>query len=95
MLESTNHSTQTVAAALLVAFFAGCAFEPSERARQERAERATQSINLQGFPPEYRQGFTDGCAAVGAAAPTKPTGAPNFVQGWQDGFKHCTNRKPQ
>ncbi|MFN0299351.1 MAG: hypothetical protein ACKVQU_03240 [Burkholderiales bacterium] len=86
---------QPVAAALLVTFLAGCAFEPSKQVRQERAERATQSINLQGFPPEYRQGFTDGCAAVGVVATPKPTGVPNFVQGWQDGFKHCTNRKPQ
>ncbi|MFM9887126.1 MAG: hypothetical protein ACKVQT_29200 [Burkholderiales bacterium] len=95
MPESKRHFMQTLAIALLVACLASCALEPSQRVRQERAERATQSINLQGFPPEYRQGFADGCAAVGTTAPPKPTGVPNFVQGWQDGFKHCTNRKPQ
>ena len=94
MLEAASHLIRMVTLTLSMALLASCAFEPSQSVRQERAQRATQSINLQGFPPEYRQGFTDGCATVGGASSPKPAGEPNYVQGWQDGFKHCTNRRP-
>lgn len=63
----------------------------------ERAARTTQSLNLSGFPPEYRKGFTDGCAAVGAPKPASaPSGAePQFQQGYKDGFSYCTRRPPR
>jgi hypothetical protein len=73
----------------------GCAAMGSGAVGPQRAARATQSINLQGFPPEYQQGFTEGCAAVGANPIPKPAGEPNYVTGWRDGFKHCTAKRPQ
>lgn len=60
----------------------------------QRAQRVTDSINLQGFPPEYQRGHTDGCAAVGVTSPPKPSGEAMYVQGWQDGYKRCSARRP-
>jgi len=53
------------------------------------------NINLQGFPPEYRQGYADGCvSASGAerkdAARFKSDG--QYRTGWQDGNALC--KKP-
>lgn len=60
----------------------------------QRAQRVTDSINLQGFPPEYQRGHTDGCAAVGVTPVPKPSGEAMYVQGWQDGYKRCSARRP-
>lgn len=60
----------------------------------QRAQRVTDSINLQGFPPEYQRGHTDGCAAVGVTPPPKPSGEQMYLQGWQDGYKRCSARRP-
>lgn len=60
----------------------------------QRAQRVTESINLQGFPPEYQRGHTDGCAAVGVTPVPKPSGEAMYVQGWQDGYKRCAARRP-
>src|SRR6266581_6338028 len=53
------------------------------------------SVNLQGFPLPYRQGYADGCASVGAlehkdAARFKSDG--QYRTGWQDGFALCKKR---
>lgn len=60
----------------------------------QRAQRVTDSINLQGFPPEYQRGHTDGCAAVGVTPTPKPSGEQMYMQGWQDGHKRCSARRP-
>jgi hypothetical protein len=53
------------------------------------------SINLQGFPVPYRQGYTDGCASTGAveqkdAARFKSDG--QYRTGWMDGNALCKKR---
>jgi hypothetical protein len=53
------------------------------------------NVNLQGFPLPYRQGYTDGCASVGAteqkdAARFKSDG--QYRTGWQDGFYLCKKK---
>jgi hypothetical protein len=53
------------------------------------------SVNLQGFPLAYRQGYTDGCASVGAteqkdAARFKSDG--QYRTGWQDGVFLCKRK---
>jgi hypothetical protein len=54
----------------------------------------TSSVNLSGFPPEFRRGFTDGCAAVRASATAqRPKGEAQYVAGWQDGFDYCKPRQ--
>ena len=52
-------------------------------------------INLQGFPLPYRQGYTDGCASVGAleqkdAVRFKSDG--QYRTGWFDGNALCKKR---
>ena len=53
------------------------------------------NVNLQGFPLAYRQGYTDGCASVGAteqkdAARFKNDG--QYRTGWQDGVFLCKKK---
>lgn len=78
---------------LLVA--AGCA-GPQEPLRPgaERPETVTTSINLSGFPPEFRRGFSDGCAAARANDPSsRPKSQGPYVVGWSDGFDYCRPKK--
>ena len=61
-------------AGLLVA---GCAaFQPEEPVRPGAGNPATvtDAINLSGYPPEFRSGFREGCAAARAGSPNKPKG---------------------
>jgi hypothetical protein len=54
----------------------------------------TRSINLSGFPPEFRRGFTDGCAAAHARHGTaRPKADGQYGAGWRDGFDYCRPQK--
>jgi len=82
---------------LLSAVVAGCA-SPALRAGADNPAQVTNSINLSGFPPEYKRGFTAGCESAKDAAarsPLRPKGDGSFVQGWQDGLDYCRPRKPR
>jgi len=53
------------------------------------------SVNLQGFPLEYRQGYADGCASVSGSERKDATRFNNDGQyrtGWQDGNATCKKR---
>jgi hypothetical protein len=54
------------------------------------------NVNLQGFPLPYRQGYTDGCASVGATEPEKDAARfksdGQYRTGWQDGFYLCKKK---
>jgi hypothetical protein len=82
---------------LLPALVAGC---PSQSLRPGADDPAqvTNTINLSGFPPEYKRGFAAGCGnakdASGRSGP-RPKGDASFVQGWQDGLDYCRPRKPR
>jgi len=81
----------------LAAVLAGCA-SPTLRAGADRPAQVTNSINLSGFPPEYKRGFTAGCENAREAAgrmAQRPKGDASFVQGWQDGADYCSARKPR
>ena len=67
---------------------------PTTPVGPERAERTTRALNLAGFPPEYRSGFTAGCASVGSPAAPIPPGEASFRQGYRDGASHCLRRPP-
>jgi hypothetical protein len=73
----------------------GCASN-SLRVGADNPAQVTKSINLSGFPPEYKRGFTAGCDdarnASGRAA-QRPKGDASFAQGWQDGLDYCSPRK--
>jgi hypothetical protein len=80
---------------LLCAVLNGCT-SPNLRAGADDPARVTDSINLSGFPPEYKRGFTAGCEnakdAPGRAA-QRPKGDASFAQGWQDGIDYCRPKK--
>jgi hypothetical protein len=82
---------------LLSVVLVGCASQ-SLRVGADDPAHVTDSINLSGFPPEYKRGFAAGCDsakdAPGRAAP-RPKGEASFVQGWQDGVDYCRSRKPR
>lgn len=72
---------------------------PPEPARPQGAPTTSanpqSSVNLQGFPLPYRQGYADGCSSVGALehkdqARFKSDG--QYRTGWQDGFALCKKR---
>jgi hypothetical protein len=53
------------------------------------------SVNLQGFPLEYRQGYADGCASISGSERKDATRFKNDGQyrtGWQDGNALCRKR---
>lgn len=78
----------------LGAILAGCA-STSLRPGAEDPARVTDTINLSGFPPEYKRGFTAGCeyARHASARPAQhPRGDAALVQGWKDGKDYCTQR---
>jgi hypothetical protein len=80
---------------LLCALLGGCA---SLRAGADDPARVTQSINLSGFPPEYKRGFSAGCEDAGNASgrsARRPKGAGSFAQGWRDGLSYCRPQRPR
>jgi hypothetical protein len=75
----------------------GCASQ-SPRVGADDPARVTNSINLSGFPPEYKRGFAAGCEYAqdtSARGALRPKGDASFVQGWQDGADYCRARKPR
>lgn len=79
--------------AFLILVLAGCGIF------QSVGERQISTLNLSGFPPEYRRAFVAGCnrASAGgepADAPRAKEGAMLVAQAWRDGFDYC-KRNPQ
>jgi hypothetical protein len=86
-----------IAVLLLYAFLNGCA-SPALRPGADDPAHVTSSINLSGFPPEYKRGFGAGCESAKAAfgrSLQRPKGEASYVQGWQDGADYCSPRKPR
>jgi hypothetical protein len=53
----------------------------------------SRSVNLSGFPPEYKRAFEDGCTAAKRDNPTsRPRGDGPAAQGWNDGYAYCRPR---
>ena len=80
---------------LLSAVLGGCTSE-SLRVGADDPAHVTNSINLSGFPPEYKRGFAAGCENAKDASSRSaqhPKGDASFVQGWQDGVDYCRPRK--
>ncbi len=73
---------------------AGCASDENLRPGAQNPSTVASSVNLSGFPPEFRRGFTDGCTAVRASeSAQRPKGEAQYVAGWQDGFDYCKPKK--
>jgi hypothetical protein len=68
---------------------------PKPQTAPTTSTKPPSNVNLQGFPLPYRQGYTDGCASVGAteqkdAARYKSDG--QYRTGWQDGVFLCKKK---
>ena len=76
---------------LILIAAAGCA-------TQVQPPAPAPAINLSGYPPEFRQGYADGCASARPGAARKRDEArykshANYAQGWRDGYDICRRRK--
>jgi hypothetical protein len=63
---------------------AGCAQDPTSK--------SGPNVNLSGFPPEFRQGYQDGCASVRGRRvrdEKRFKSEPQYASGWRDGFDVC------
>jgi hypothetical protein len=74
----------------VLALVAGCAAQSS-------SPPGRPPVNLQGYPPAFRQGHADGCASgqslLGRTrdeARYKSDGL--YAQGWADGYSICKSR---
>ncbi len=81
--------------ALLLIVAGGCASERDLRPGAQNPRTVTDSINLSGFPPEFRRGFSDGCSTARASGSAKrPPSEGQYAVGWQDGYDYCKPKKP-
>ena len=74
---------------LILIAAAGCA-------TQVQPPAPAPAINLSGYPPEFRQGYADGCASVNAARQRDEArfkSDANYALGWRDGYDICRRRK--
>ena len=96
-------------AALLPVLLAGCgtalferrperAGQPAREDGQESApERATAPVNLSGYSPSFRQGYSDGCDSAGSRSQRRNENRykteSDYMMGWNDGFSVCQRRR--
>jgi hypothetical protein len=80
------------AAILLVLMIAACAGGGDLRPGADNPTTVTGSVNLSGFPPEFRKGFTDGCSAARWGTAAQPKAEGQYAVGWRDGFDYCKPR---
>ena len=79
---------------LALPLFAACAAQEPLRPGADKPQSVTTSINLSGYPPEFRRGFTEGCSAARANDPaSRPKGDGQFAVGWNDGLDYCRPKK--
>jgi hypothetical protein len=57
----------------------------------------TAPVNLGGFSPAFKQGYTDGCESAGAVSQRRDEARykteSEYMQGWNDGYSICAKRK--
>jgi hypothetical protein len=77
---------------LVLTLVAACASNENLRPGANRPATVTDSLNLSGFPPEFRKGFTDGCSAARAGDTARLKAEGQYAVGWRDGFDYCKPR---
>ncbi len=80
----------------ILVLLAACAATPQEPLRPgaDKPQTVSSSINLSGFPPDFRRGFGEGCEAARANDPSRrPKGDSPYAVGWNDGFDYCRPKK--
>jgi hypothetical protein len=76
---------RTATSLLILALLCACT-QPALRTGADHPAQVTRSINLSGFPPEYKRGYTAGCESAHDSASIRPKGTESFAQGWQGGL---------
>ena len=82
---------KALAALCGVALLAACA---TQQAPSQPAPGS--AVNLSGYPPEFREGYKDGCASVGASRVRNETrfkADAQYASGWRDGFDICSRKR--
>ncbi len=77
-----------ILAVLALALAAGCTSQPTSAPQPK--------VNLSGYPPAFRDGYTDGCASVNAARKRDEArfkADASYAQGWRDGYDICQRQK--
>jgi predicted small lipoprotein YifL len=78
----------------LLVLLAACGAQEPLRPGADKPQTVTSSINLSGFPPDFRRGFSAGCDAARANDPSRrPKGDGPYAVGWNDGFDYCRPKK--
>jgi hypothetical protein len=68
-----------------------------EDAQQSAPERPTAPVNLSGYSPSFRQGYSDGCDSAGSLSQRRNENRykseTDYMMGWNDGFSVCQRRR--
>ncbi|HXU53052.1 MAG TPA: hypothetical protein VN789_13490 [Casimicrobiaceae bacterium] len=99
-LARRNAAVLALAAALLAGCAGPAAIEAPEPAPAptpvpRNVEPPKPTINLDGFPLPYRQGYADGCASATGGErkdSARFAGDGNYRTGWQDGRALCARK---
>jgi hypothetical protein len=63
------------------------------------AKAPPSNINLAGFPPAFKEGYSDGCQSVGQTNMRRDdkrfASDRQYASGWRDGFGACSRTKGQ
>ena len=74
---------------LLAALLAGCGAIAPER-------KPDQRVNLSGYSPSFKQGYSDGCESAGSRGQRRDESRykteADYMMGWNDGFSVCQRR---
>lgn len=78
------HSSRFFAVLIALHALAGCAAP---------ATSEKPGVNLSGFPPEFREGYSDGCNSARSLVTRKDDkrmkSDPQYAAGWRDGYDMC------
>jgi len=76
---------------------AGCATQPwSSQPRSSQRQSSPPQVNLSGYSPAFKQGYSDGCASVRASLrrdEQRYRGDSDYMIGWNDGHSMCQRRR--
>ncbi|MEP7062677.1 MAG: hypothetical protein ABI881_09770 [Betaproteobacteria bacterium] len=94
------HASGRAAAVVVALLLGGCAGTMMQPAPEpvpvpRNVEPPRPTINLDGFPLPYRQGYADGCASAGGAERkdvARFAGDGNYRTGWTDGRGLCARK---
>ena len=97
MFANAQTAARFFACAVLVALLGACATvqPPDGAGLSGSAPRPKPNVNLSGYPPAFKDGFSDGCESLrGNYRRDARFGKDNdYTLGWQDGYSICARQK--